>query len=1550
MTFSVSTGHHWQYLTDQVSKGRENYYTKATDQGEPPGVWNGRGAVELGLSGTIQDIEMEALYGHFVDPRDPDFRNKEAWSDAAKLGRAPRRYTGPEEVLAKKLEAEPHATPERREQLRNQAENEARHAVAFLDATFSPPKSVTVLHTALRAQELEAQRAGNQGDAELWAQRAHAVEQAIWAGNNAGLEYWQDHAGYSRAGYHGRKGPDGASTGRYVDGHKWVIGSFYQHTSRAGDPQLHIHNTILNRVENPDENWRTLDSRAVHRVRGASAAIAERTMFEKLQRDLGVEVLTRPDGKSLEISTVPQAARELFSTRRQAVTERLATVVAQFEERYHHAPNALQLARLSQAVTLESRPGKSAEFKTVEEELDEWSERLRTEVDTTMERIAHESIARVDAADSNTAFRPDVVIEQAVAQVQDTKAAWTRYDLLRAINDKLPPALGGLDGDHVRALLEELTDLATNPASERVGRPTEVVRLTAPELVPVPAELRRDDGRSMFEPPAGEVYATTQHLRAEERLVRASERAEGIRRVTAERAEAVVDQARAAGRPLGDDQAAAVHGVLTSGRPLELLIGVAGSGKSFALGSLAKGWEQEAHGRVVGLATSQKAAQVLQDEGLRSTNIERWLDYQQSIDAGSGNPSLEQWRLHPGDLVIVDEAGMTPTAQLDSVRARAEAVGAKLLLAGDPLQLTAPGAGGALDLLAKTAQTYELNEVRRFDEEWERSASTRLRDRDPSVLPVYDRHGRVVDGGTAERAGELAAEAWLASTLAGERALLVVSTNEQAADLSDQLRARLVDLGKVEEGGELIGLHNGTDRLTAVAGVGDVIQARQNSWQLRDDEGYPVINRDLYRVGGRPGNGDLEVQRITVGVDGKEKLGPTVTLPAEYLQHHATLGYAVTEYGAQGATVHSSYSVVSHQTGASGFYVGMTRGVHNNVAFVQTAREDTSPPRVAIHDEAALQAGSQPSSALAVLHSLLAKEEIHHAALTVERENLEFAGSLGKLGTQWTVALEHLQADRNSAIVDQLIADGTLTAAQGAQLKADPAADTMWRHVRSGELAGHDPARLLATAIRGRNLDNAESVAKVLNFRIANRLEGQRPAGVATFAERTPNVDSEIGRWAQDLAQAMDARAQTLGERLAEIPEPWAERNLGPAPADPFTRDAWVERAGRIAAYREQYLEEPDKLDAIGPCPPARAPEARAAWYAAWTALGGPTENRPELELSVPELRERIAAYEREEAWAPRWVGEQLRETTLAAREYREHATIGVAEAQAEADPQVRGAIQTRAEAYADLADKLEVAQQQLELVDDARARWYLHTVDARLQAENARIELSERGVSTDDAERERGRDADDVETDEPVADAAVTDDAERERGRDADDVETDEPVADAAVTDDAERERGRDADDVETDEPVADAAVTDDAERERGRDADDVETDEPVADAAVTDDAERERGRDADDVETDEPVAYAAVTDDAERERGRDADDVETDEPVADAAWPANVPQSDELAAMVREANDALLEIQTREDAALEGRMAEEEALAARAEAVRAAEADLNSSETLGL
>ena len=192
---SIASGYSPDYLIKEVAAGRENYYTGAVAEGEPPGRWWGTGAERLGLSGLVDAQDMRALYERFLDPRAEGFKDPARWDDVPTLGHAGRRYLSEEDLYAMSVEREPDASAERRAELRTEAGRAARHNVAFLDMTFSVQKSVTLLHTSFEAEEVKARAAGDEEGAAAWGEYRRAVEDAIWAGNNAGLAYMAEKAG-----------------------------------------------------------------------------------------------------------------------------------------------------------------------------------------------------------------------------------------------------------------------------------------------------------------------------------------------------------------------------------------------------------------------------------------------------------------------------------------------------------------------------------------------------------------------------------------------------------------------------------------------------------------------------------------------------------------------------------------------------------------------------------------------------------------------------------------------------------------------------------------------------------------------------------------------------------------------------------------------------------------------------------------------------------------------------------------------------------------------------------------------------------------------------------------------------------------------------------------------------------------------------------------------------------------------------------------------------------------------------------------------------------
>jgi hypothetical protein len=206
----------------------------------------------------------------------------------------------------------------------------------------------------------------------------------------------------------------------------------------------------------------------------------------------------------------------------------------------------------------------------------------------------------------------------------------------------------------------------------------------------------------------------------------------------------------------------------------------------------------------------------------------------------------------------------------------------------------------------------------------------------------------------------------------------------------------------------------------------------------------------------------------------------------------------------------------------------------------------------------------------------------------------------------------------------------------------------------------------MTAAIAERDLAGARDVPAVIDTRLRNRISGLLPLAPRPWSARIPGIaDPERRAYLTQVAAMMDARKARIGENAAATAPPWAVNALGPVPDHPPGRRDWQRRAASIGAYRELYgYDHP--LDPIGPEPHAAAPDKRAAWHEAFAALGpadGP-DVRGMPDGTLLHLRD---TYPIETAWAPRWVGDELRQVRAAAWEARLAGLRAGAEAKATA-------------------------------------------------------------------------------------------------------------------------------------------------------------------------------------------------------------------------------------------------------------------------------------------
>jgi len=424
----------------------------------------------------------------------------------------------------------------------------------------------------------------------------------------------------------------------------------------------------------------------------------------------------------------------------------------------------------------------------------------------------------------------------------------------------------------------------------------------------------------------GEARFSTRELLAAEQRMEAAALALSASRTHAVRE----DRRRAAqaGSTLGSEQAAAL-GHVTRSRDLVAVVGYAGTGKSTMLGVARQAWEAQGY-RVVGAALSGIAAEGLEaGSGIGSRTLA-------SLEYG--------WRegrdlLGPRDVLVVDEAGMVGSRQMERVLSAVQAAGAKVVLVGDPEQLQAIEAGAAFRAIVERVGSVEITQVVRQREAWQRDATKELATgRTAEALERYAAAGMVRASGTRAEALAALVAGWDEGRLARpeESRVLLASTRVDVAALNGLARERLRGSGELGAD-QVVATEHGERSLAA----GDRVMFGRNERGLGAGPGgrggVAVKNGTLGTVLAVEAGGE----RLTVQVDGQGKPGgqegKDVTF---YLRDygHVDHGYAATVHKAQGVTVDRAHVLASRFMDRHAAYVGLTR--HRSGVSLHYAREE----------------------------------------------------------------------------------------------------------------------------------------------------------------------------------------------------------------------------------------------------------------------------------------------------------------------------------------------------------------------------------------------------------------------------------------------------------------------------------------------------------------------------------------------------------------------------------------------------------------------------------
>ncbi len=637
-----------------------------------------------------------------------------------------------------------------------------------------------------------------------------------------------------------------------------VAARFTHRDSRAGDPDLHTHVPVANKVQTLDGRWLSIDGRLLFKAIVAASEVYNTALERRLSEALPVRFAERPStepGKRpvRELVGVDPALNARWSQRRTSIEHRQSELTAAFQREHHRPPTMVEARALAQQANLETRQAKH-EPRTLAEQRATW----RAEAEAVLGADGVRAML-TETLTTRTLRRPVFVTRgwvrtqsaQIVATMEGSRSTWqdwhVRAEALRVVRAANVP----------RRRVDDVVARLTHAALTRHS-----VALQAPaDGITEPAALRRTAGDSVYTVAGATWHASRRIVAAEHRLVDAAGRRGGHQAPTPA-VEVALIEAVANRTPLNPGQVALVREMATSGTRLQLAIAPGGSGKTSAMRALATAW-RNGGGSVVGLAPSAAAAAQLGAQIYTHADTMALLTH-----ALNHRRPLPSWaeRIGPTSLVIIDEAGLADTLSLDQVVEFVLDRGGSVRLIGDDQQLAAIGAGGVLRDIQAQHGAVQLNELVRFADPAEGAASLALRAGDPEALGFYLDNHRVHVGDLGTCADRVF-DSWLTARDAGADALMVAPTRALVAELNARAQAHLHDGSHPTR---TVALADGSD-----AAVGDVIITRLNDRRLRTSGTDWVRNGDRWTIIGIANYGGLRAIHQTSR--------QTVILPASYV-------------------------------------------------------------------------------------------------------------------------------------------------------------------------------------------------------------------------------------------------------------------------------------------------------------------------------------------------------------------------------------------------------------------------------------------------------------------------------------------------------------------------------------------------------------------------------------------------------------------------------------------------------------------------------------------
>jgi conjugative relaxase-like TrwC/TraI family protein len=969
-----------------------------------------------------------------------------------------------------------------------------RKAVPAFDLVLRPTKSVSILYGL--------------GDP--------ATGRAVLSAHHAGLAeavgYLDEHLG-------ARRGHGGV---QHVSGQGLLAVGYDHRTSREGDPLLHTHLVIANRVQGPDGRWTALDGRDVYRHRLAADAIYRAAYQRELSRTPGVEWTLADTHGNRELVGMPEGLVRSFSKRTGQIDAELDRLAADGRER---TPRLVKWAVQATRKPKQHEPPDSLYGR--------W---------------------RAEAAERGV--DPDTLVREVTGRTPDRDQEWTvSADASGRLFDRLTSpegltatastftrpdvlvALGGVLAGAGRTELEGLVD-----------------RFLAERAVSVVADRAVEERR----------WSTRDLLAVEQRLVTSATGRTGEQ--TARISHQAVRDALAAHPTAGEDQEAMVRDLCQGGQGVALVVGRAGTGKTFALGIARYAWQLGGY-RILASAPTGIATMSLQGEGFEDVaTCDRLLS---DLDWG-------REQLDARTVLVIDEAGMVGSRNLTRLLEHAKQARAKVILVGDDRQLAPIDAGGGFRALRLRLGASELTENRRQQQAWEREALELVRSGlvDEAVA-AYRAHDRVV-AADSKPAATLALlqdwwTAWQQADHDPTQEVVVLAARRAEVDrLNTACQELLAARGRL--GHQRLQVE---DRQLA---VGDRVVCGKNAiGELGVANGSRGTITAL----------DPHARTLTLRLDGTDSR--TVILPSSYLDgrgrgernRRVDLAYATTGHRAQGLTRGRALVRLTGSEDVNWLYVQLSRARQETRLYAVVGPEPQGGGELDLPDR------DQPDAYLQLAQALSRAGGQTLAIDTPSSPDLRRM-STGEL---------RAERDRLRRQLDQAPRDGSRELARA----------TAHRQQAEEALAAHQPAAVRQPAGILRWLRRGDQPARM-------------PGGLAVATQqvdRAHDREQELRQHQQRRDGWLEANAH-LGPTYTEVIRTLAWRRratglaveadrpgyvleaLGPLPESTRGRRAWRQAAAEIEQYRRTYqITDPDR--ALGPQP--ADPAQRADRQRARTAI-----------------------------------------------------------------------------------------------------------------------------------------------------------------------------------------------------------------------------------------------------------------------------------------------------------------------------------------------------------